>query len=655
MCGIVGVNFGGSASTLGERIFGSLLAASVTRGQDSSGALFVRPEELSIIKLPISGVSLGRESTFRDMLARQRSEGRFIAFGHSRMETHGTAASPENNHPVVSQNVAVIHNGIIVNAEDIWRRYPNRKSETEVDSESLCVLVREALSCSSSRMGPEIARALQSTLSVIQGSYSFIAIEPSLDFALVGTNTGSLWMAEDRDSDSYALASEERILREASNKYGMLRSRWVIRQLPVGEIIALPFLASVSKDAETQPTERAIVINSKIEIVAPVSPRVTANLKLIEQSLNEGYETARRHRESLIHCKKCILPESMPLISFDRDGICNYCRGYKRTEVLGRDILEEQLSKSVVGEKTIVPFSGGRDSSFALHFIKKELGKEVVAFTYDWGVLTDLGRRNQARMLGKLGVEQILVSADIRRKREYVRKNVVAWLRKPCLGMVPLFMAGDKHYFYHLHRLRKTYPQSLVVYADNRLEQSFFKYGFAGVTNNFSERKPYDLGTINKARLMLFYSLQFLGNTGYWNSSLIDTLTAYWASYFVPKNYLHIYRYIRWDQRLIENTLVQEYDWELAKDTASSWRIGDGTAAFYNYIYFMMGGLTEHDTFRSNQIREGLISREDALALALTEASPRPESIAWYFDTLGIDAHVAIQTINNVASLKPFK
>lgn len=655
MCGIVGVNFGSSASYLGERIFQGLLAASATRGQDSSGALFIRPDELSIIKLSVSGISLSREGTFRDMARRQVSAGRFIAFGHSRMETHGTAANPENNHPIVSQNVAVIHNGIIVNAEEIWRRYPNRKSQTEVDSEALCVIIGEALANSSTGKGLEVALALQPALSQVEGSYSFIATEPSLDFALASSNTGSLWIAEDIDSDSYALASEERMLRDVFAKYRLPMSRWAIRQLPVGEIIVLPFLASVSRDEPTRPIARTVVINPKPERVAPISPRVAVSLASIERTLNDGYEKARRHRESLIHCKRCILPGSMPLIFFDSDGICNYCLGYKKSQVLGRNALVEQLCKSSVGPKTIVPFSGGRDSSFALHFIKKELGKDVVAFTYDWGVLTDLGRRNQARMLGKLGVEQILVSADIRRKREYVRKNVIAWLRNPSLGMVPLFMAGDKHYFYHLHRLRRTYPQSLVVYADNRLEQSFFKYGFAGVTNNFSERKPYDLGAINKARLMLFYARQFLANTGYWNSSLVDTLTAYWSSYFVPKNFLHIYRYIPWNQRVIEDTLLNEYDWELAKDTTSSWRIGDGTAAFYNYIYFVMGGLTEHDTFRSNQIREGLISREDALALSLAEATPRPESIAWYFETLGLDAQTAIQTINNVASSKPFK
>ena len=64
------------------------------------------------------------------------------------------------------------------------------------------------------------------------------------------------------------------------------------------------------------------------------------------------------------------------------------------------------------GLDCIVPFSGGRDSTYVLHFVKKELGLNPLAYTYDWGMVTDLGRRNIARVCGKLGVENIIVAAD---------------------------------------------------------------------------------------------------------------------------------------------------------------------------------------------------------------------------------------------------
>jgi glucosamine--fructose-6-phosphate aminotransferase (isomerizing) len=74
-------------------------------------------------------------------------------------------------------------------------------------------------------------------------------------------------------------------------------------------------------------------------------------------------------------------------------------------------------------------------------------------------------------------------------------------------------------------------------------------------------------------------------------------------------------------QKQIDDTLA-EYDWEKAPDTNTTWRIGDGTAAFYNYVYYTVTGFTEHDTFRSNQIREGDLNREEALALVEDENRP---------------------------------
>ena len=89
------------------------------------------------------------------------------------------------------------------------------------------------------------------------------------------------------------------------------------------------------------------------------------------------------------------------------------------------------------------------------------------------------------------------------------------------------------------------------------------------------------------------------------------------------------------------------YDWERSIDTKSTWRIGDGAAAFYNYIYYTIAGFSEHDTFRSNQIREGDISREQALKLVNIENAPRFENIKWFLEILNLDFETTIKIINS--------
>ena len=174
----------------------------------------------------------------------------------------------------------------------------------------------------------------------------------------------------------------------------------------------------------------------------------------------------------------------MPFIAFDADGVCNFCRHHRPLDHHGREALLEAVApyrRRDGRPDCLVGISGGRDSCYALHVVRNELGMHPVAFTYDWGMVTDLARRNIARLCGRLGVEHILVSADIRRKRAHIRRNVAAWLRRPRLGMVPLFMAGDKAYFRVAQRLRRQVGAPLVILGENRLERTDFKTGFAGV------------------------------------------------------------------------------------------------------------------------------------------------------------------------------
>jgi hypothetical protein len=279
------------------------------------------------------------------------------------------------------------------------------------------------------------------------------------------------------------------------------------------------------------------------------------------------------------------------------------------------------------------------------------LNLRPVAYTYDWGMITDLARRNQARLCGKLGVEHIIVSADIRKKRANIRKNVVAWLRRPELGMVPLFMAGDKQYFYYANKLRRQTGAPIVILCENLLETTAFKSGFCGVPPTFGSDHTYTLSPVRKLRLLSYYARQFVGNRAYFNSSMVDTVGAFASYYVIPHDYLNLYDYVKWDETTIDSTLVDEYGWETAPDTPTTWRIGDGTAAFYNYIYYRIAGFSENDTFRSNQIREGVLKRAEAMQLAMFENEPRYAALRWYFDALQLDLAQALERIHSVPVL----
>ncbi len=353
----------------------------------------------------------------------------------------------------------------------------------------------------------------------------------------------------------------------------------------------------------------------------------------------------------LKRCSKCVLPSTMPFIYFDHEGVCNYCKNYK---VRNREKPKSDLFNLVepyrrnVGNDCIVPFSGGRDSCYALHLIVKELKMKPIAYTYDWGMVTDLGRRNISRMCAELGVENIIVAADIHKKRENIAKNLKAWLKSPHLGMMSLLTAGDKHFFRHVETVKKQTGINLNLWGVNPLEVTHFKTGFLDIKPDFEEKMVYSNGALKQLKYHYKRFSAMTDSLGYFNSSLWDTLSGeYYRSFTKKEDYFHIFDYWKWDEKIIDNVL-ESYDWEKAIDTTTTWRIGDGTASFYNYVYNTVAGFSEHDTFRSNQIREGEITREEALAFIDEENKPRYSNIRWYLDALGLDFKEVIKIVNAI-------
>jgi hypothetical protein len=541
-----------------------------------------------------------------------------IVLGHSRLITNGLS----DNQPVVRDNIFAIHNGIIVNEKEVWENI-TLKREFKIDSEAIVAIASEHL-----QLGGDIKDIPNKILSLCRGVIACALVIPNQGKLILFSNNGSLYLGK-VDEDIY-FASENYALRQIGCK-------------DIQQIKEEAIFLDISK-------------SSSDLVVKDISTR-KENL-IPGFSFNQNQEKLLVYKEDLNikRCTKCILPETMPYIKFDENGVCNYCHNYK---IRNNPKPKEELFKLVESYRRpgkeldcIVPFSGGRDSCYALHLIVNELGMKPVTYTYDWGMVTDLGRRNISRMCGDMGVENIIVAADISQKRKNIRMNLNAWLKSPHLGMMAMLTAGDKHFFRYVESVKKQTGINLNLWGVNPLEQTHFKTGFLGIKPDFEEDKVYTNGILKQLR---YHSKRFkamLQSPGYFNSSLWDTLSGeYYRSFTKKEDYYHVFDYWTWDEKVVNDTLINQYDWETAIDTSTTWRIGDGTAGFYNYVYYTVAGFTEHDTFRSNQIREGQLTREEALLLVKDENKPRYQNIRWYLDTLGLDFEEVIKIVNKIPKL----
>lgn len=540
-----------------------------------------------------------------------------LFFGHSRLVTNGTG----DNQPVSREQVIVLHNGIVVNHESIWPVL-GKTPDLEIDTEVIPAIIASHLAD-----GGSVETAAARVLSLTEGVVACAALIPRLGKLLLFSNNGSLYVAD--KAGGLVFSSERYPLEQIGAEN--------IRQVKGDEGVVV----------DVPPQDEPIAIKEWANRSIDLVPGLGFSAK--EESLLEYPKPTFRR------CTKCILPETMPFISFDENGVCNYCLHYKpRNHPRPKEELFELIEpyRRTHGDEVLVPFSGGRDSSYGLHLIIHELKLRPVTYTYDWGMVTDLGRRNVSRMSAKLGVENIIVAADITQKRDYIRRNLNAWIKSPHLGMLSVLTAGDKHFFRHIETLKKQTGVSLNLWGINPLEVTHFKSGFLGVPPDFAEERVYSHGAMKQLRYQSLRFKAMLQSPGYFNRSIPDTLAGeYYRSFTEKSDYFHIFDYWRWDEKQIEDTLDSEYDWERAPDTQTTWRIGDGTAAFYNYAYYTIAGFTEHDTFRSNQIREGDITREEALRLVEEENTPRYPNLKWYLDVVGVDFTQAIEAINRAPRL----
>lgn len=604
MCGIFGTLTYGANSRVKE--IGSLAKFAEQRGRDSSGLIFFDSNSYNVVRadLPIS-----------KLLPKVDFKAPKLIAGHSRLATNGIS----DNQPVYRDDIVVIHNGIICNTDEIWAKR-GEVARLTVDSEIIPVIVNQEL-----EKGTAIDKIADILFSEAEGVISAAVFIPKKGKLLLFSNNGSLYTG--KISGDIFFSSELFPLSEIGCQN--------ITQIKSVVEFEIPKFEENITEREVESKHRPSLLPQFVY------------LQEEERLLQYATPNIRR-------CTRCILPETMPYIRFDNQGVCNYCHNYTtRNQPKPVEVIEKLVEPYRRAGKTdcIVPFSGGRDSCYGLHLIVKELGMNPIAYTYDWGMVTDLGRRNISRMCADMGVENIIIAADIEKKRLNIQKNLKAWLKRPHLGMISLLTAGDKHFFRHVETVKKQTGISLNLWGVNPLEVTHFKTGFLGIPPAFEGKHVYSNGALSQLNYHSKRFNQMIKNPGYFNGSLFDTLSGeYWRSINKKTDYFHVFDYWEWNEETVDNTL-RDYNWEWAADTDTSWRIGDATAAFYNYIYYTVAGFTEHDTFRSNQIREGVMTRNTALSLVAKDNMPRYESIKWYLDAVGIDFSDAIKIINNIPKL----
>jgi glucosamine--fructose-6-phosphate aminotransferase (isomerizing) len=197
MCGIIGI---ASNKPVSINIINSLKKLEY-RGYDSAGLATLVEDNINEKKCS------GRVEELEKILFKDPSNGN-IGIGHVRWATHGVP-NIVNAHPHSSEQVSVVHNGIIENSDEIKSELESKglKFKSQTDTEVITLLITEALKEN------EPLKSVYKTLKKLKGSFALGIIFKNFSNIIIGARRGSplaVGYAKEENyigSDSYALKS----------------------------------------------------------------------------------------------------------------------------------------------------------------------------------------------------------------------------------------------------------------------------------------------------------------------------------------------------------------------------------------------------------------------------------------------------------------
>jgi len=341
-------------------------------------------------------------------------------------------------------------------------------------------------------------------------------------------------------------------------------------------------------------------------------------------------------------CTKCILPENYPGITFNEEGICNYCITYKERKYHGSEILKEEIDSFLKNKKDrnkkydcVLGLSGGRDSSYLLYYLVKVLNLRVLAYSVDHGFIPDQTKLNMKNITDILNVKLVIEEHDYLKK--CLKHHILSWMHKPSPAMVGVLCTGCRYNMESgIRNFTKKNKISLIIVGDHPFESQRYKFDIMKINPNSTSRKSYSF--------ILGYLSQIIRNPKWIlnPNCFIEQIKEFYNYYPIKIKKSGVstigpfVSYIKWEEKKVISTIKNKLNWKETPNIESTSRGDCDIALLKLYLYKKTLGFNDKDDDLSCLIRAGQISREEALERLKKEVIPE-EVIKEIFSKLGLN------------------
>lgn len=348
------------------------------------------------------------------------------------------------------------------------------------------------------------------------------------------------------------------------------------------------------------------------------------------------------------YCKRCVNPENIyGGITFDEDGVCSRCRAWEEYEKDFNDtkkreakekafieILERYRDKSGNNYDMIIPVSGGKDSLYQVHLLKKVYGFNPLLVTFNHTFNTKTGIFNLTNMVEKLGVDHIRFTPNPKIISKLARLSLrkfgdICWhchcgiftfpLRVAVAFKIPLLICQEA-------------PYSLLSAEGGFYTKVNPDHRRFSIRAEAEEMVNEEMG-INRKDLVQ------------WRRPPQEEIDR------IGVRGINIVDFIMWDSKAITEFLIKEYDFK----TKGHDRTYDCYAnaechhcsGVHDYLRYLKVGHGRATDDVGIDIRKGLMTREEGIDLVEKYDSKRPKDLDILIDRVGITEDEIIKSIDH--------
>lgn len=337
------------------------------------------------------------------------------------------------------------------------------------------------------------------------------------------------------------------------------------------------------------------------------------------------------YQDKLRYCTRCCLPETMEGITFDEFGVCTPCRSSEEKMHINWKDKQSELIKIFRNFKNrnyydcLLPISGGKDSTFQAYVLNKVYKINALAVTHGTNWMSLTGRYNLENCVNKFNLDHLFFLPN---------RNTINKVAKKSPGLI-----GDA--CWHCHIGVTTFPLQtavkwkipLMIYGESISERD----GRGSYKKILKPVQKYYYGLNFSAKVN---PIKYVDNdikyseVQIWNFPSRDEMI---KSHIIN---LHLGDYIFWDEQKQTEFIINQFAWRVndrVENTYKGYKSNECImAGVHDYLNFIKRGVGRATLHASDDVRRGLIKRDEAINLIKEYDPQRPHALDYFLKITGI-------------------